>query len=369
MFPSNPTKRILSNLSVFLAGFIVALILCEIILRMLPGILYYRPFEILAVYDENIGHMVFKKGARIKMRMPYGDLVAISYNNTSIEKEPHNVVFNVDSCGFRNDSNYHGQKYVLVGDSFIFGAADSQEDILSSQLKNKYNIDVYNVSFTGDIFHYVKFIKEFEKRAKSDFKVLLFIYEGNDFNDAPPDNFGRKNKLQFIRDTFTYRFLKIRYHLLRGRYQALKTQAPGRVKVIKINGHKVGFLDSRIGTAEDSEYKGSEGFESALSVISPKVAHIFFIPEKYRVYYSFIEGSHSGYLPNTHWEYLASLCKKLNLKATNLTEPLIRESEELMKKDIMTWWKDDTHWNKYGIAVAAKIVAETLKTETQNIQY
>jgi hypothetical protein len=29
----------------------------------------------------------------------------------------------------------------------------------------------------------------------------------------------------------------------------------------------------------------------------------------------------------------------------------------LLKKGEFTWWRDDTHWNRHGIAVAARVVA------------
>jgi hypothetical protein len=62
-------------------------------------------------------------------------------------------------------------------------------------------------------------------------------------------------------------------------------------------------------------------------------------------------------LPSAQWDYLNGICRKYTLRCTDLTAPLVRESARLLKKGEFTWWRDDTHWNRHGIAVAARVVA------------
>ncbi len=353
--------NILKNIFAACFGLLLTLIIIEAFLRVNPNFVYYRPFEMLAMYDEGLGHMVFKKNTAVRVLMPYGDLVATSYKLKPIDQEPRKVLFKVDSYGFRNNKDYSGQKYILVGDSFVFGAGDSQEDILSSQLKDKYNIDAYNVAFTGNLFHYVKFIKEFQKRHNSDFKVILFFFEGNDFEINPPEDFGRNYPYQFIRNTYIYRLLKTKYYFIRDRYYVKENRNVDKVLSIKIAGQNVGFYKPRVDLTREVNFAGSQEFENALKSISDKIVCIYFIPEKYRVYYEFIEPKNKDKLPNVRWEYLSSLANKFNLKITDLTPYLVEESRKRLREDkTFTWWKDDTHWNKYGIGVAAKAVADTL---------
>jgi len=40
-----------------------------------------------------------------------------------------------------------------------------------------------------------------------------------------------------------------------------------------------------------------------------------------------------------------------------LTAALIKASDTLLSGHKLTYWKDDTHWNKIGISIAAKSVA------------
>ena len=74
-------------------------------------------------------------------------------------------------------------------------------------------------------------------------------------------------------------------------------------------------------------------------------------------------------MPNANWEYLNTICQKLDIKLINLTEPLITRAKFLLKeKNQLVWWKDDTHWNKEGIAVAAKEVYKNINTNSTEFQ-
>ena len=106
---------------------------------------------------------------------------------------------------------------------------------------------------------------------------------------------------------------------------------------------------------------GKKRFYQELALIRDDISYIFFIPTKYRVYYDFIEKEEKGQLPNAQWEYLSNVSEKLNLKCINLTQPLIEESKKIISKNKLTYWKDDTHWNKYGISVAARIVYDSVE--------
>jgi hypothetical protein len=86
--------------------------------------------------------------------------------------------------------------------------------------------------------------------------------------------------------------------------------------------------------------------------------HVFFIPTKYRVYHRHLGRQEP--LPHAQWSALHEICEDSDLRCTDLTSELTERSEDLLARGELTWWRDDTHWNRHGIAVAAGRVAEIL---------
>ena len=121
--------------------------------------LYYRPHEMLATIDRD-GLRNFKKNTTTEIMQPHGNLKVFMSNDTAVESQPRFTRFKVDSFGFRNDTDYAQQNYLLVGDSFVASYGASQDDTLSSQLK-RLSADVYNVGFPGGVPDYTANIKKF----------------------------------------------------------------------------------------------------------------------------------------------------------------------------------------------------------------
>jgi hypothetical protein len=334
--------------------------------------IYYRPDEILQIFDYNRGLSRFVSNARITMRVPHGDLKALD-PDSDYEVEPRYVEFKTDSYGFRNDADYHQEKYLVVGDSFVLGTGNTQADILSSQLKRQYHIDTYNLSSPADMTGYARYLRHFKKTYGSNFKAFIFVFEGNDFPESHgvrkekkplPSRIGRylkdlvKRSRDYITRTSLYRYT---YSLYLKLLYSHKTT--NQIIVRDIHGHKVGFLNKYADVTHRKQYGPNDNIEKFLSSIKDNIECIYFIPTKYRVYYD-IDGDQNKPLPNAQWDYLSQLCQKLNIKCLNLTDDLIRESKRLLAEDNkFTWWKDDTHWNKYGINVAARAVAATVKAK------
>jgi hypothetical protein len=51
----------------------------------------------------------------------------------------------------------------------------------------------------------------------------------------------------------------------------------------------------------------------------------------------------------------------LGIRCVNLTGPLQEESRRLLPEGKLTFWKDDSHWNRYGMGVAARQVQAFLQ--------
>ena len=322
--------------------------------------IYFRPDERLSTFDYQRNHRIFRPGVSLDMRMPQGDLQSMTSINIA---EPRDVNYHIDSHGFRNDSDYEGQKYLLVGDSFVVGTGNTQTDMISAQLAQAYGIAAYNLAHPGDVPDYAQYVAGFKISHPTGAKLLVFIFEGNDFvvsrtkkRSASSLFFKRYSNL--FSDTNVFRVTKSLYARAKRSSQIADSEY---LIITAIQGKKIAFLRRYAEVARQASQPPIESFERAIGDMGADIERIFFIPTKYRVYHQYVDPGTT--LPNAAWEYLNGVCRKNNLQCTNLTQPLIKATDELLAQGEMTWWRDDTHWNRNGMAVAARVVAETLRVQ------
>ena len=319
--------------------------------------IYYRPDEKYVRFDYTNNHRIYKSNVHLDMPVPHGDLRAMTTEDIA---EPRYMQFHTDADGFRNERNYHGQRFVLVGDSFIAGVSNSQEDLLVSQLARDYTLDTYSLAYPGNVADYAAYVRGFVKRHGENARVLLFLFEGNDFEE----NRGRKaNALarygrryyEMFSGLNTYRVTMSLYKRLTRRHNI---RAGSDIELAELGGKKVAFYRMYVDVTRRAQLSEPEGFERAIESMRPYIERVYFIPTKYRVYSRYLKPEEA--LPSAQWDYLNGICRKYTLRCTDLTAPLVRESDSLLKKGEYTWWRDDSHWNRRGIAVAARVVASDL---------
>lgn len=341
----------------------LATVLCAVAIHLLglDKAMYYRPHEQLVVQDHDYGHRAYRKNARVEMAMPHGDLKALTAADLA---QPRPVVFQTDSEGFRNDADYRDGQYVLIGDSFVVGMGDSQADTLSAQLTRDHGIPAYNLGHPGDISDYLATWRAFRARHPGPLRGVLFLFEGNDFEaDYKPARTetpglvarwaGRYNG--FFTGSDLYRVTKSLY--------ARATKAGGiaasdSVRIVPLAGQSMGLYTPYATASQRTKFTLPPAMTKDLAELGGQVEHIFFIPTNYRVY-----ARHLGQpeLPHAQWQALAAMCARHGWRCTDLTPGLVSTSDELLKRSEFTWWLDDTHWNRAGIAIAARIVAERLR--------
>lgn len=323
--------------------------------------IYYRPHERLVSYDYAARHRAYRPNASLRIRVPHGDLKALTSADLAA---PHDVLFQTDADGFRNDRDYHGQRYVLVGDSFVVGMNDSQADTLNAQLARDYGLDTYNLGHPGDLGDYASYVAGFRARHGDGFRVLLFVFEGNDLADTVPPTDREKYSAAgllakrcfgLFSDTAIYRFT----HSLVKRAQARGDIAASKnVRIVDIAGQRVGFYVPYLDATRAATYRPDESVARAILALRPNLDRIFFVPTKYRVYAGHIDPAVT--LPNARWEWLASLCRREQLACTDLSPALTAAAADALKRQQLVWWSDDTHWNRDGMAVAAQEVARQI---------
>jgi hypothetical protein len=320
--------------------------------------IYYRPDEKYLSFDYQNNHRRYAPNVHIEMDMPHGDLRAMTTENIA---EPRHVVFETDRDGFRDSRDYHGQHWLLVGDSFVTGHGNSQENLLVTQLQRDYGIDAYSLGNTGDLADYAAYIRGFRKRYHDDVRALLFVFEGNDFEVTRrrPEwalaRYGRRYYSLFS-ELNTYR---VTQSLLKRLLRGGQIHAGSAIEIHAIGGRPMAFYKPYVDVTRRAQLPELAGFEQELAGMQPYVERVYFVPTKYRVYHAQFAPGET--LPDVQWDYLSHLCQKYGLRCTNLTAPLVSEAAAQLGKGEVIWWRDDTHWNPRGIAVAARVVAGDLR--------
>ena len=333
-------------------------------------ITFYRPLEVLTQKEVEISEHgeveVFyhlKPNTELLMEESYGDLYAMAGNNRQIlTPGKKSLFYKTDGLGFRNYSDYTNQKYILIGDSFLVGANLTQESLLNYQLRDKYGFDSYNFSHVLDIQGYVNYINRLKKKLNNqEWKAVVFLFEGNDFYFQDS---GTKSKFySFMNFWRTLPLYKVIYSLYsRAIFNITNKLDTGNFPVFSyvINDNKIGFYRPYIKQTNQKSFTHKKILNPLLS-IKDKIKLIVFIPTKYRVYYDLLENDTDlDSLPHAKWDYLNSFCAQNSLNCIDLTDNLKERSRELIRKNLFTYGKDDTHWSRHGVEVAADVVHSEL---------
>jgi hypothetical protein len=341
----------------------VATAFCALAIHLLglDKAMYYRPHEQLVEQDYDMGIRAYRKSARIEMRMPHGDLKALT---AAALAQPRQVVFQTDAEGFRNDRGYGEGQYVLIGDSFVVGMGDSQADTLSSQLTRDFGIPAYNLGQPGDISDYLATWRAFRARHPGRVHGLLFLFEGNDFDSRyTPAPVRQSHPLARWAGNYYSLFSRTDIHRVTRSLYARATRSAsiassGNVRIAALAGRPFGFYAPYIDVSRRPQYSLPPAMARDLGELAGQVDEVFFIPTKYRIYASQLG---EAPLPHAQWQALAGLCARNGWRCTDLTPALAEASGTLLKRGEFTWWADDTHWNRQGMAVAARVVSERLK--------
>lgn len=318
--------------------------------------IYYRPHEQYSVWDHQHGFKRYKRNVDVTMEGVHGDLQSMTKRSISVPRDVH---FRTDSRGFRNNRDFSGQRYLLVGDSFVGGVSMSQESILGEQLYRKYGLDCYSLGYPGAIQQYERYIESLPRAPGVKSDVLLFIFEGNDFPDTMPPLHSRFPRLRrFIREylhmfqtTTLYRVSKSVRMRLENRSEIDNESLIDTMQTPE--GEMVFYHEYVEVTLRTAAPKLPE-FEAAMHRLRDRLAIVFFIPTKYRVYSTVLDPGKK--LPDANWDYLHTMCERDSIRCVDLTRPLVERSAALLPQGQFTFRPDGTHWNENGIAVAAAVV-------------
>jgi hypothetical protein len=115
-------------------------------------------------------------------------------------------------------------------------------------------------------------------------------------------------------------------------------------------------MNGYIKVTRRTSHHGDQEFLGKLARIKDRLAGIFFVPTKFRVYYNLLDLEPRPPLRDAQWAFLREQARRLGVRCVNLTGPLREESRRLLPEGKLTFWKDDSHWNRQGMAVAARTI-------------
>lgn len=319
------------------------------------------PLAGIIAYDFRRGHQIFTPKTRAAFTVPFGDLAAMRGRDLGVG--PRTVHFNTDSLGLRNDADYAGQPWLLVGDSFVVASATDQAHTLSGFLLREHGLAAYNVAAVGgDLADYSHWLDEFfQQHPTSRARAVVFLFEGNDFGPVRDAAAATPAwRLLLKRYLNLYRFLPLGKlcTVLAGRLKARDRQDP--VQDAAANGRPLYFLKHYMEVSTRPAYPDPGEFRKILGRLRPRLAAAVFIPAKYRVYAPLLDQAPDRELPNAQWAYLSGLCADLGLPCLDLTPALRTEAARLLPRGEFVFWPDDTHWNAAGIRAAARALAPFL---------
>lgn len=323
---------------------------------------YYRPHERLATHDTRRDHAAYEPERHLQMRMPHGDLQSMTREDIA---EPRPVEFVTDARGFRNRADYAGEPYLLVGDSFIAGNSNTQEDLLGEQLARVHGVRAYHLGHPGDLDDYLAYVEAFRADHGDAAKVLLFLFEGNDFpvhgRYRPPTTRPLVHRLykrwfRMWSHTGVYRFTASVYRRWR---HGTDVDEGAQVIMGQMAGRPAAFYREYVEVSRAAGYAPDPAYTQRLRAALAGSHRVFFIPTKFRVYHA------GAALPHARWTFLARLCNATGARCTDLTPALVEAAAAAAPAGETVYWRDDTHWNRRGMAVAAREVARALGAAVQ----
>lgn len=364
-------KTLIKRLILFLLLPVCVLYVVE---NFLPPTLFtFRCWEALAPYKGKyfVGNFYPNKSCSMTER---GDLG--HHTPYAIQKQ---VTWKTDKLGFRNDIFIEEPDILIIGDSNIVGSGLDQPDTLSNQLAQLTGLKVYSIA-SCDINDYIELFNAGIIRRP---KVLIC---------SSIERYLPRLSLCDPRRRLRHSFIK--------QNPIIQSLAQRIDKLIRANSLEY-LRASYLRATSASSYPPRKGdiilFQGKSAVLRENEENIQLLVRILWDYQAYARATQSRFIfvpiPNKetiYWDllnlpkqpgFLTRLIPQLQ-QAGIATVDTLSLFNQLKEKNIMPYHKDDTHWNKNGVAVTAKQLAQMLNsfsmekeqdqthhvTETPNVQ-
>ena len=366
------------RISLWLPLVIALCLITDGVIRFLPiDALCFQAWECVSRYQEP--GSIFEANRQFRSDRTHGNMS--NMGNLPQEQVVRPQVFTTDRFGFRNASAVAEGTVpvVMVGDSFVAGYGISDDETLPVQLSSLAGVTVYNA---GGPYAYADTIRLMRSRLTpapseavivwSESEPIEQLREAEALAMRPNAQtrafsmvFGRAGPKvrEAVRGWWLTSPAKIvtqkaflalsNDRILPNVYASLVTR-----RVLQ-NGASMLFLPSDVEPFH--RHRDVEPAREYLQALVSRIratgvtVRVALVPHKYSVYYPLLDGTPP--VPGDRIHPLAQLAMELRndgIDAVDLTPSLRNEARDAFASGRYLYWRDDTHWNREGVRVAAE---------------
>jgi hypothetical protein len=345
-------------------------LLLDASLRFLPpNLVAFRGWEALSAFAT--GNRPFIQNGFYWNPRSYGDLANLG--NLPHMRQYREDVFTTDAEGYRNrrEAAKPFQGILLLGDSFVAGAAVRDDQTLSEQLITISGCPVYNGGSSPNSFELLNHLQMtrglvvWEQSERTPIPLLPLT--------SPPKSHWefrllssvvgteRTELLQRLRN---YSPLQITFGRAVRFFQndkVLPNPFRGVAEERLSNGRQILFGQTEI-TNYELDRPTDPAYFAALKTYLEKQGVellVLLVPDKYVVYHDLIMPPSPLPEREPFLDLVEERLVAADVQVVNLTPHFRAEAKTLLARDEYIYWIDDTHWNAEGIREAAQSIAES----------
>jgi hypothetical protein len=366
---------------------IAALLALDALSRFFPlDPLCFQAWECLTRYQEP--GAIFEANRQFRSDRTHGNLSNMA--NLPALRQLRPQVFTTDALGFRNARNLAGTKIdgVIIGDSFVAGYGNSDDETLPVQLSATSGLRFYNGAGPYAYLATTRWLK-----SKLGFRrgyvivvwtenVPLAYLQDAEARAQRPD--GRTRMVTAILGDRAERMRS----LLRGWWFTSPVRIVAEKAYLSISNDRVlpnvyaqKVVQRRLKTGEpilfyppdvsahhdrgdlqaSGDYLARLGQDIRGEGFDPVVV---LAPSKYTVYYPLLDGPSERVAVDSGQSAVAARLRAAGITTIDLTRAFQEQAAVSLAAGRYLYWLDDTHWNAEGIAVAARLIQQQLHLET-----
>jgi len=318
-----------------------------------------RPWETLTVKSLKVMNGPFYPNQEVK-QIATGEIAP--HSPYAVPKPEYWVT---DKYGYRNRNINNSPEVVLIGDSFVAGATLSQENILSEALKRRINQEVYSfAAATPDILSKFLLNKRFQKTPP---KTIVFcrserwVYNSPSIHDQSIKDVWQAKIGHVVNDNLALANLVVTLDRIAKwpMYHYFRAKLDRHFKKPEFNlyqGELFLYGESVNNEVPEKEIKRIGNIiEEYSNVLKEKGIRFIFmpVPNKENIYYQLLPSQQrANFLPRLFADLEAR-----GVEVINLQEPF---KHAYYNQKLLLYPKDDNHWNKNGVNIAANLLYNKL---------
>lgn len=366
---------------------------CDLVGRFLPlDLVAFRTFEPALNPQGGHGTAEFKPNQITRMHNAYGDLAAMS--NSRRLRQYHDEEFHSDEFGFRNGYDIHAVRYggMVLGDSFAVSSGVPEDQTLAGVLSHLSGVRYYNAGWSRQLLPAE--VRYMAANLKIDSGVVvcellerLIKLGAPPLNDALTGLYSTPAAAESVAGATAF---------LPWLTEVQRRVSPDAVSPLQILGGKIvkrlqnGTLQpnpywqlaihKRLTNGDDMLFvkQDAEDYSNPDPIISSWVTYlewynqrlqarnlklvVLLVPNKLTVYGPLAKPPSDMQYSVRILQAIEDQLRERGIPVVNVTSSLRAAASEDLSKHQYVYWRDDTHWNAAGIAIAGNAVWQAIHT-------